>query len=99
MSAIALLVMALSVRAAAPKADPAVERDLDQRFAQTVRPFVEKFCTDCHGGEKPEAHLDLSRFQTMAAVVDDYPHWATVLEKLAAKEMPPKCSSPAPAAG
>ena len=40
----------------------AVERtelELERRFAVTVRPFVESYCLDCHGGEKPKADFDL----------------------------------------
>ena len=32
----------------------------------------------------------------MASVVRDYPHWALVLEKLSAKEMPPKAMEQPP---
>ena len=57
----------------------AADRALDRAFATTVRPFVETYCTSCHGNEKPEAELDLSPFTTTASVVDGFAHWELVL--------------------
>ena len=70
--------------------DEPTDADLERRFSQTVRPFVTSYCTDCHSGATPAASLDLQRYSTMESVVDDLGHWALVLSKLAAKEMPPK---------
>src|SRR5947207_706271 len=81
-AAIALLCLALPLRAD----DLALERT----FTAQVRPFFEKYCTDCHGGEKPEAHFDLTTYSTLAAVVSDQPHWKLITDKLAKNEMPPK---------
>jgi len=66
------------------------ELDLELRFDQTVRPFVETYCLTCHEGEKPKADFDLSPYSTMEAVTRDHQHWALVLEKLQAAEMPPE---------
>src|SRR5688572_5851303 len=64
--------------------------DLARRFSQTVRPFVASYCAGCHSGSTPAAGLDLQRFTTMESVIDDFAHWALVLRKLTAKEMPPQ---------
>src|SRR5258708_4787870 len=64
--------------------------DLERRFAQTVRPFLTSYCVGCHGGVAPAAQFDLRSYSTMATVGRDIPHWSLVLEKLTAKEMPPK---------
>lgn len=87
MVAIAALLAALAVPASG--ADRA-EVDLERRFTGTVRPFMEAYCVSCHGKEKPKAQFDISPYSTMAAVVRDHAHWALVLEKLTAKEMPPE---------
>jgi hypothetical protein len=63
---------------------------LDRRFAETVRPFLESHCLECHGGEKPKGDLDLRQYQSLDLVIRDPRPWATVLERLTAKEMPPK---------
>ena len=85
-TALVVLVVTLTVRANAPQ--PA-EHDLERRFTETVRPFVETYCVNCHGGAKPAAQFDLRAYSSIGAVAGDYPRWALVLEKLTAKEMPP----------
>src|SRR6266498_1772638 len=69
--------------------DP-TQLDLEGRFTNTVRPFLETYCITCHGQEKPKADFDLSTYSTMDAVGRDHVHWELVLEKLQAAEMPPE---------
>ena len=45
--------------------------ELDRRFTRTVRPFLENYCLSCHGQREPAAQLDLSRFTTMAGLLQD----------------------------
>ena len=73
--------------------------ELEQRFVGTVRPFMQTYCVSCHGKDKPQAQLDLTAYANMASVVRDYPHWSLVLEKLAAKQMPPPNVGKQPSAG
>ena len=63
--------------------------ELEMRFARTVRPFLQSYCVSCHGKEKPQAQLDLTAYASVEAVTRDLPHWRLVMEKLAAKQMPP----------
>src|SRR5580693_6967092 len=70
---------------------------LDREFEQTVRPFVTKYCIGCHSGQTPAAGFDLKAYSTAEMVTRDYPHWDRVLERLTAKEMPPKPMAPPPA--
>ncbi len=72
--------------------------ELDQRFTGTVLPFLRSYCTACHGKQRPQAQLDLSVYANAEAVVRDYPHWSLVLEKLAAKQMPPPSAGRQPTA-
>src|SRR5450432_2363104 len=62
---------------------------LEQQFTQNVRPFIAKYCVGCHSGETPAAQFDLKAYTTMELVVRDHTRWALVLDKLAAKQMPP----------
>src|SRR6266478_5420611 len=71
-------------------ASEASNSDLERRFAQTIRPFLTSYCVGCHSGATPAAQFDLRSCTTTAAVIRDIPHWNLVLEKLTAKEMPPK---------
>src|SRR6476620_8920447 len=68
----------------------AANSDLERKFTQTVKPFLTSYCIGCHSGSTPAAQFDLAPYSTMAAVVRDYGHWNTVLEKISAKQMPPK---------
>ncbi len=63
---------------------------LDRQFEQSVRPFVAKYCVGCHSGQTPAAQFDLKAYTTMDMVTRDYPRWALVMERMTAKEMPPK---------
>jgi len=87
----ALLVVSSAIAATPPGAS------LEQQFTQTVRPFLAKHCIGCHGGDKPEAQLDLRTFQTMSSAVKDHPRWAMILERLNADEMPPDSEERPPA--
>jgi hypothetical protein len=76
------------VVSAIPAAEAATSA-LDQQFAQTVRPFITRYCVGCHSGETPAGQFDLKTYSTMETVVRDHPRWALVLDKLSAKQMPP----------
>jgi mono/diheme cytochrome c family protein len=71
---------------------------LEAQFKQTVRPFIDKHCAGCHSGKTPAAQLNLQAYDSLAAVSRDYPHWATVMERLTLKDMPPKPLPAPPAA-
>ena len=81
-----VLVWANTSRAATPGPTRA---ELEQRFATTIRPFMQTYCVACHGKDKPQAQLDLTVYTGMESVARDYAHWSLVLTKLAAQQMPP----------
>src|SRR6476469_11104138 len=72
------------------------ERELDRNFGETVHPFLETYCFECHG-EKKKGKLDLRPYSTREAIAKDYRRWETVLEKLKAQEMPPEEADHQPA--
>ena len=82
---------------AVSSASGATNSVLEKQFGQTVRPFLTKYCVGCHSGKVPAASLDLNAYPTVDAVIRDYPRWATVHDRIAANEMPPK-PVPAPPA-
>ena len=71
---------------AAPASAPADE------FAEKARPVLERYCFSCHGGEEPEAGLDLSKFTTEEAALAEPELWTRAVERLNAFEMPPEGS-------
>ena len=70
---------------------------LEREFSQTVRPFVDEYCAECHSGPQPEAQFDLTSFATLSSVLEDLPHWTLLMERLNHQEMPPD-SEPQPPA-
>ncbi len=85
--------VAIAVLPAAHAATPA----LDLQFEQNVRPFVMKYCVACHSGQTPAAQFDLKAYTTVDMVAADFPRWALAIDRLTAKEMPPKPMPPPPA--
>ena len=94
--AVTWLLVAGSISFPCARAADAGNSDLDRRFARTVRPFVTTYCAGCHSGASPAAQFDLTQYSTLAAVVRDYPHWNLAMERLTAKEMPPKVAPQPP---
>ena len=90
----ASLISTSASRAAAPDR---TRRDLEQRFTSTVQPFLRNYCVSCHGGPQPKSQLDLSRYPTLTSVAQDFGHWSLVLDRLAAKQMPPATAARQPA--
>src|SRR3984885_14127913 len=86
------ILLAIAALPAAEAATPA----LQQQFERSVRPFVAKYCVGCHSGQMPAGQFDLKAYATVGMVTADYPRWALVMERLTAKEMPPKPLSPPP---
>lgn len=88
--ALCAMFAAAAIAASAPKSP------LDQQFHQTIQPFVAKYCAGCHSGKTPAAQFDLKSYTAMDMVSKDYPRWALVMERLTAKDMPPKPMQPPP---
>src|SRR5471030_2734757 len=95
--AITRLLVAGSIALPWAGAADAANSDLENRFARTVRPSLASYCAGCHGGATPAAQFDLQSYTKMAAVIRDYPRWSLVLEKLTARQMPPKQALQPPA--
>ena len=86
-----MLMPILLAAASATAADSrGMDRDLKRQFPRVVRPFLDTYCLDCHGPQKPKGDLDLSPFTTPESVTKDLQRWELVLERLEAGEMPPK---------
>ena len=85
-----VLLVTSGILASANAAEGASDSALERQFVQTVRPFVTRYCHGCHSGDNPAAQFDLRAYSTMESVVRGHRHWALVLEKLTAGEMPPK---------
>ena len=51
--------------------------------------LVKKHCVDCHGGDKPDAGLNLETLQFDVAQPRTFGSWVRIHDKLASGEMPP----------
>ena len=69
------------------------ETDRESGFLQNVQPFLNRYCTGCHGGAKPAAQFDLKQYMSAQSVVNDFSRWNRVLARLDAKEMPPQSAN------
>ena len=65
-------------------------RQVDDEYADRIRPLVAKYCGECHSGEQPEADLDLTKFKTLADIRKATRAWQKVGEMLDGGQMPPK---------
>ena len=70
---------------AAQGTEPGSERE----FTETVRPFLDCLLRELPRGREASAQLDLHRYTSVDSVVQDYPRWNRVREKLVAHQMPP----------
>lgn len=82
---IAFLVLLLTTTAGASPADDAMEAELRRGFAEQAAPFLKTHCNACHGGDEPEADLDLTAFATMESIARAPQVWEIVLRVFAAK--------------
>ena len=96
----ALLVSTIAIVSAirATRAAEPLDVNLERQFTGVVRPFLNRYCVECHGQKQPKARLDLSAYVTAAAVARNHRIWEAVAERLENDEMPPEKASRQPTA-
>ena len=57
-------------------------------FDQEIKPFIDRYCLDCHGGEKVKGEIDFTLIQR--DVDSHFESWENVVERLKEKDMPPE---------
>lgn len=63
-------------------------------FELEVRPFLEKHCLRCHGGEKTKGHIDFSEIKSMSDAESHHELWEAVAAVIEDQEMPPDDEPP-----
>ena len=91
-----LLLLVIPVVPSAKAVTP-TDAALERRFEQSVKPFLATYCAGCHANDKPAAAFDIRPYSTMKSVVDDPGHWAIMLDRVRASQMPPKGMKQPPA--
>ena len=62
-------------------------------FETEIKPFLEKYCVDCHsGGEDAKGDVDLSTM-TASNFAERFEHWESAINRVKSHEMPPKDAS------
>jgi hypothetical protein len=70
---------------------------LAAQFDRDIRPVITQYCLVCHSAAKHAGDLNLERYATFAAVMNDPKPWQKAVEQLTLGEMPPKGMPPLPA--
>ena len=96
---LAAIVLLLASQVSSAIAAEPTAAQLESRFRDTVRPFLQAHCFECHDKEKHKGDLDLSAYATLDTVAKDYRRWDTVREQLQAGNMPPEKAKVRPKAG
>jgi hypothetical protein len=65
-----------------------------ETFKSKVAPILQNACTDCHGGNKPKASLNLEGSPDMDSLSTNYHHWFKVMEQIETGTMPPENEDP-----
>ncbi len=63
-------------------------------FEKTVMPVLSTRCVGCHGGDMPEAMLDLSGPRPLDRLAGEADTWFQVMERIEAGSMPPEEAEP-----
>ncbi|MEC8411392.1 MAG: DUF1587 domain-containing protein, partial [Planctomycetota bacterium] len=66
--------------------------DLDQRFEEKIEKYLNRFCTDCHGEEEPEAGVRLDLLDAQFKE-ESLGLWKVIKKQLLDGSMPPEESS------
>jgi hypothetical protein len=61
----------------------------DPAFKAKVLPFIQKYCVDCHRGDKPKGGLTLEGYTSETQARKDRKNWLAIQHIIAAGEMPP----------
>ena len=74
-------------------ADDAAKVKFDKEFETKLKPFLGKYCLNCHGQEKPKAGLNLAKFDKAELLLKDRKIWQRAAEYIESGEMPPEESA------
>ena len=67
----------------------------EDKFEESIRPFLIKYCVDCHQGESPDGNLNLDAFGPNSTS-DRFNTWKEIERRVANQTMPPKDATQRP---
>jgi len=59
-------------------------------YSKQIKPFLEKYCVDCHGGKEINGHVNFLSIGSMSQAYKKHELWEKVLEMMQEKNMPPE---------
>jgi cytochrome c553 len=86
-----ILLMSVSIAAVTTTAGAEIA---SSAFEKAVMPVLAARCVGCHGGDSPEAKLDLSGPRSLDRLAREVETWFQVMERIEAGSMPPEEAEP-----
>jgi hypothetical protein len=91
MGAVGVISLTLLLTSGLPtRADEPNAKSLEQAYEPEIRPLVQRYCQECHAGDRVEADLDLAAFAKWSDVRQHAQVWQKIGEMLDNGQMPPK---------
>jgi mono/diheme cytochrome c family protein len=59
-------------------------------YAEQIKPFLAKYCVECHQGQKPKGKFGMDKLTPNFTDRASRDHWQAIVEQLKTGEMPPK---------
>jgi hypothetical protein len=75
----------------------AEQTDDHQVLTETVIPYLQKYCVDCHGPEEQMAGIGVHELKSTTQLLPEYSRWIRVYRMIDAGAMPPLSHQPFPA--
>lgn len=75
--------------------DAALRADAEKTFKKQVGPFVNKYCTRCHG-TRPEAGINLKSALSSPGATSSFLHWKKSVANVKVHDMPPEYADKIP---
>jgi hypothetical protein len=82
------LLVALCLSVSVAREGSAQDRE-QHSFEATAKPFLVKYCYDCHSGDEPEAQFDMEELTADFSTDRTANRWVDVMHSLKFGEMPP----------
>lgn len=67
----------------------AQEPEAADHFEKKIRPFVVKYCGDCHSADDPDNRIHLLEAEKVGQLLDSWNHWSSAGHQLRNRTMPP----------
>jgi hypothetical protein len=71
-------------------AAPLITRaDDNGTFNDTIQPYLQQYCVECHNQQQARGELNLTQFKTPQDIINSFRRWQAVIEFVEGGEMPP----------